>query len=331
MMNSRQALWFTSFLGAACSLACSSSSPSGNGAAGAGGGSAAGGSPNTAGEVGKSDAIVGGFIVELVPQKSDTPPYTNVSGEVFDGPSPATLVWDVKNESGGCQLLEPRVPFCDPSCGGSAVCVDDGKCQAHPTAQDLGPIVLKGLGADLTMTAIANSYQADVKSPYPAAAEGASVSIAVSGGPYGAFELSTAMVSPLQAPATTLQLDTGKALALSWTPAGASATSRMGVKVDISHHGGSKGRIECDVPDTGALEISAALITKLIQLGVAGYPSVTLTRSTGAQTSIAPGKVTLQALSAVSIELQVAGVTSCSTDDDCPKGKICQSNETCAP
>lgn len=128
-----------------------------------------------------------------------------------------------------------------------------------------------------------------------------------------------------------MQLGTGKALSLSWTPPGASATSRIGIKVDISHHGGSKGKIECDVPDTGSLEISADLITELIQLGVAGYPSVTLKRSTGAETSIAPGKVTLQALSAVSIDLQVAGVTSCSTDDDCASGKTCQSNETCSP
>jgi len=40
---------------------------------------------------------------------------------------------------------------------------------------------------------------------------------------------------------------------------------------------------------------------------------------------------TLQALSAVSINLEVAGVTSCSTDDDCATGKTCQSNETCSP
>jgi hypothetical protein len=273
---------------------------------------------------------VGGFIVELVPQKSDTPAFTNVSGTVFDGPSPATLVWDVKGESAGCQLLQPRVPFCDPSCGGDAVCVADGVCQAHPTAQDLGPIVVKGLGADLTMKAIANSYQADVKMPYPAATEGTKLSIVVAGGPYGAFELSTPMVSPLQAPLDPLQLDTGKPLSLSWMRPGASAKSRIAVKVDISHHGGSKGKIECDVPDTGSLEISADLITKLIQLGVAGYPSVTLTRSTSAEAAITPGKVTLQALSAVSIDLEVVGVTSCSTDDDCASGKTCQSNETCS-
>jgi len=274
---------------------------------------------------------VGGFLVELVPQNSDTPAYTNVSGKVSDGPSPATLVWDVKGESGACQLLKPRVPFCDPSCGGDAVCVADGVCQAQPTPQDLGPIVVKGLGDDLTMEAVASTYQGDVKTPYPAAAEGTKLSIVVAGGPYGAFELSTPMVSPVQAPTDPLQLDTGKALSLTWTPPGASAKSRMAVKVDLSHHGGSKGKIECDVPDTGSLEISADLITKLIQFGVGGYPNVTLTRSTSAETAIAPGKVTLQALSAVKINLEVAGVTSCLTDDDCAMGKTCQSNDTCSP
>ena|GEM_PF-1543006 len=312
-------------------VACSSSSSSTGNSAGASSGTGGGASSAGAGGTAASDAVVGGFIVELVPQKSDTPPFTNVSGEVFDGPSPATLVWDMKGESAGCQLLEPRVPFCDPSCGGSAVCVADGVCQAYPTAKDLGPVMVKGLGDDLTMTAIANTYQADVKTPYPAAEEGASVSIAVSGGPYGAFELNTPMVSPLEAPADTLQLDTGKALSLSWTSPGASAASRIAVKVDISHHGGTKGKIECDVPDTGLLEISADLITKLHALGVAGYPSVALTRSTSAETAIVPGKVSLQALSAISIDLEVAGVTSCSTDDDCATGKTCQSDETCSP
>jgi hypothetical protein len=304
----------------------------GSGAAGQAGASGVGqAGAGSAGRSTTSDAVVGAFLVELVPQKGDTPPFTNVTGQVSDGPSPESLVWVKKAESGGCQLLEPQVPFCDPSCGGNAVCVSDGVCQSYPAAKDLGPIVVKGLGDDLSMTAISQSYQVAVETPYPAAAEGAELTIVVAGGAFGAFDVSTPMVAPLLVAASSLPLESGKPLALAWTRASAGASSRIAAEVDISHHGGSKGKIKCDVPDSGSLEISADLVSSLIALGVTGFPRVILGRSTSASTAIAPGNVTLQALSAVTIGLTVPGVTSCTADADCAPGKTCQSNSTCTP
>ncbi len=300
----------------AASTAGSSGSAGAATNAGAGGGSA-------------SDAVIGGFTVELVPKKGDSAPFTSVAGEVFDGPSPATLVWKKEKESGDCQLLVPQVPFCDPGCGGSAVCVADGVCQNYPSAKDVGTVVVKGLGEDLSMKAIAGTYQTSVDSPYPAAAEGKQVSVATTDGVFGAFQISTLMVAPVVLPSTTLELTHDAALTLAWHAPGGSAKSRMAIKVDISHHGGSKGEILCDVPDNGTLEIPATLVSALIDLGVAGFPGVTFTRSTSSSTRIAPGTVTLQALSAVTANLTVAGVTSCSTDADCATGKTCQSDETC--
>ncbi len=315
---------------ALASVGCSSDASPAASTAGSGGAAGAANSASAGGgSTGSSGAVVGGFAVELEPLNGDTPPFTNVSGEVFDGPSPATLVWKKETESGGCQLRVPEVPFCDPGCGGSAVCVADGMCQSYPSPQDLGKVAVSGLGDPFSMAPVAATYQTSLTTPYPAAAEGAPVTISVASSPFGAFEISTPMVAPLVVPAASLELARGSALSLAWQAPGASASSRMGVKVDISHHGGSKGEILCDVPDNGTLEISAALVSALIDRGVAGYPNVTLTRSTSGSTTITPGAVTLQALSAVTVSLNVAGVTSCSTDADCPTAKPCQSDQTC--
>jgi hypothetical protein len=316
-----------SFGNAACSSDASSSSGAG-GAGSSAGASAAAGTSTGGGST--SDAIVGGFIVELKPKTGSSDAYTSISGEVFDGPTPSTLVWSSVAKSGECELSKPSAPFCDPGCGGSAVCVADNQCQAYPTAKDLGPVsVMFGVDPAITIKAIANIYGAEVDTPYPAAAEGVPVVLTNNDGPFGSFHLTIPMVAPLETATTTLQLESAKALPLSWTAAGPQAYATLRVKVDISHHGGIKGKIECEGDDDGALEIPADLVTQLIALGVAGFPTVTLTRATSSNVKIAPGVVSFEALSSVVIPLTVAGFTSCADDSECPAGKTCQQSKVC--
>ncbi|HEY3668695.1 MAG TPA: hypothetical protein VGL19_22010, partial [Polyangiaceae bacterium] len=78
-----------------------------------------------------------------------------------------------------------------------------------------------------------------------------------------------------------------------------------------------------------SLLIPATLVTSLIELGVAGFPSVSLARTSSGSAAIAPGQVTLQVVSEVTRVLVVAGVQSCMADTDCPSGKTCQQDETC--
>src|SRR4051794_22243176 len=69
-------------------------------------------------------AASGAFVVSLVAAGDSVPaPYTSLLGKVYNGPSPDATVWTVVESAGGCQLLTPRVPFCSPGCGGTAVCV----------------------------------------------------------------------------------------------------------------------------------------------------------------------------------------------------------------
>jgi hypothetical protein len=279
-----------------------------------------------------ANALVGAFLIELKPPAGSAAGSTSLGGKVFDGPTPSTVVWDLAEQTGSCQLLVPRAPLCSPRCPGEQACVETNQCAGYPTSQDLGTIQVRGLGAaPFAVDPIVNGYQlpVDLTLPFPPAAEGAPVEVAVSSGPFGAFTLATKVVAPL-ASTGDLLLERAKAIPLTWTAAGMPALARIQIKVEISHHGGPKGKIECDVADTGAFEVPAALVTKLIDLGVAGFPTVSITRAATGTATIAPGQVILQVLSAVVHQVKVAGYTSCSDDMPCPMGKVCQPNQVCA-
>lgn len=295
---------------------------------------------DTGGE--QSGVLVGTFRVDLVapaPATADspeTPGKTTVLGKIYDGPYPAQIIWEEGTKVGDCQLLTPRVPFCNTPCGGSAVCVEDDTCQDYPLSGSAGTVTVKGLktedgGAEFTMAPIANNYQAPAtaKLSYPAFAEGDPLSMTASGDRFAAFKLSGRGIAPLEVTSKSFALAPDQALTLTWKPAAEPTRSKLHVKLDISHHGGSKGMISCDAPDTGSLELAAPLITELLNLGVAGFPTVVLTRESVGSATIAEGRIDLVLASALEFAVTVPGVTSCTDDVDCSDGKTCQADLTC--
>jgi hypothetical protein len=102
------------------------------------------------------------------------------------------------------------------------------------------------------------------------------------------------------------------------------------VKLDISHHGGSKGEIACDVDDKGALTIASELISALLDLGVAGFPTVRVTRHLEGEAKIPAGRVQLIVSSLAEEAVVVPGLVSCAGADDCPEGKTCLGDLTCS-
>jgi len=289
-----------------------------------------GGAPNTG-----SNEIVGTFQVQVTADQADpTTGMTKVVGQVGDGPIPSNVIWTVTKTEGGCSLSVPSAPFCEVSCGAD-VCVADDKCQAYPTGHSVGSVTLKGVkladgGTDLALKEIAKAYQppAGTMLAYPPFGEGDSLSLHATGGDYAAFDLETGGVDPLTLTSTDYELDEGKALELKWDAPADPKSSQIFVKVDISHHGGAKGKIECTVDDTGSLTISAAMITELIGLGVAGYPSVVVARQSIGTAKIAPGVVRLEVSSRTEEYLTVKGYISCTVDEDCPDGKTCRTNDS---
>jgi len=334
--------------------ACSSSDDPSAGTGGSPGSAGSGGSsvgPGTSGSSGSnnntsgssgggaansgSDEIVGTFQVQVTADQADpTTGMTKVVGQVGDGPIPANVIWTVTKTEGACTLSTPSSPFCEVSCGAD-VCVADDTCQAYPTGHSVGDVTLKGVkladgGTDLALREIAKAYQppAGTMLAYPPFAVGDAITVTASGGDYAAFELETGGVDPLTLTSTDYELDVGKALELKWDAPSDPKSAQIAVKVDISHHGGAKGKVECVTDDTGSLTISAEMITELIGLGVAGYPSVVVARQSIDTAKIAPGIVRLEVSARTEQFLTVKGYISCTVDEDCPDGKTCRTKDS---
>jgi hypothetical protein len=313
--------------------ASGSGSSAGSGTSGS---NATSGSGNgTAGSNG-SQEVVGTFQVQvLADETGPTTGMTKIVGQVNDGPVPPNVIWTVTKEEGGCRLETPSVPFCEEGCGAD-VCVADNECRPYPTGHSVGAVTLKGVkltggGSEIALKEIAKAYQppAGTTIAYPPFSPTDDVSVHAAGGDYAAFELSTKGVAPLAFTSTDFEIDSGKPLELTWEGAADPKSSQMYVKLDISHHGGAKGLIECDVDDTGSLTISAALITRLMDLGVAGFPSVVAMRQSIDTAPIAPGLVKLEVSARTEHFVTVKGVSSCTADTDCPDGTKCQMDLTC--
>lgn len=291
-------------------------------------------SPDAA--TGDPNLKVGVFAVDLVAANAEVDPptaaYTSVVGTVYDAEQPVGVLWDTAMTAGDCTLLIPRIPFCETPCGADAVCVDDGVCQPYATKQGVGDVTVTGIGpAAFTMKAIANSYQppAGTVLPYPPFAAGDAIRFSAAGSSWnGAFVLDGTAFDPLAISSPDATLERGTAVALAWTaPAGSGAG--VLVELDISHHGGTRGKIECTSSDDGALSLDGALITGLLDLGVSGYPTVKVIRTATTSTVIGAGRVDLELRSEVQRPVVIPGVVSCHEDDECPEPQTCDDDLRC--
>jgi hypothetical protein len=311
-------------------LACSSSDPATPSNKDAGGGGDAGSSAGT-----------GALTVELVeptPATADTaavPGSIDVRGRFYGGPVPSPFGWNKTGEEGGCKLYEPKELFCNPACAVGSTCVGDNRCEVDPDPVSVGTVRLKGVktvagASEITLAADAPAYfyhpKLEDTFPYPTAfSEGAAIEVTASGDKLPAFTVKGKGIRPLEVASTApIPIDKGKPLALQWVASTDSTVATIEVLVDLSHHGGIKGKIECQTSDTGSFSIPAALVTRLIELGVAGFPVVRLDRRAVATTSVGTGRVELVVFSEIEHELTLPGLVSCTKDEDCQSPQTCQ-------
>jgi hypothetical protein len=276
--------------------------------------------------------LVGDFQVRLTASNPATGAnaQTSVFGVVKDGPDPAPIAWHVTSDEGDCSLLEPDAPFCATPCGGSAVCTAQDQCTPYPKARDVGAVQIHGLGdRTLRIEPIAGKYiPVGDPLPYPPCTEGDVVQLRAAGGAYSEFSVETPCIAPLEFEASA-RLEPGHDLELSWARPGEPELARIQVKVDISHHGGAKGKIECDTADDGSFTIASALVDRLVELGVAGFPTIGLTRISRAAPEDEPRSVTLSLLETVERPVEVPGVMSCTDSSQCPGDQQCNSSLLC--
>jgi hypothetical protein len=303
---------------------------SGGGTSDGSGGSATGGGGATF-----QEPRVGNFDVALNDGQ------TSIQGWVRDAPVNQAVAWDLAETLDGCDLLTPRAPFCDPQCDVSATCVEDGVCLANPTEHSVGVVTITGVdtedGGPVTLNPIGNRYPPAAAVLYPPAPEGASIQLSTEGGDYAPFTVTGTGIAPLtmlnQLNADqTVDMTPDQDLALQWQPPGAQSDARIEIEIDISHHGGARGLIRCFVDDTGSFSVPQALVSGLIDLGVAGFPTVKIIRRSRGSVQIEPGRVDLDVFSGVELNLNIPGYISCDTNADCVAVGMttCQNNRTCA-
>ncbi len=286
--------------------------------------------------------LVGSFTVSMPPPD----PATGVGeaaafqGVVRDGPAVEMTSWSVVEEDDHCTLYAPSIPFCDPACESGASCVTGDVCQTYPTAHSLGKATLTGLELsdgtrEFSITPLRPNFNylpgVSVSLVNPPVAEGDPVQLATAGGDYDPVTLVALGIAPLdfQSDGEALPFAPDAALALAWTPPAEPAQSEILIEVDISHHGGAKGKINCTAPDEGSLEISQALVSGLIDLGVAGFPTLRITRRSAGFANIEPGQVALEIISDLELPLAIPGLISCAGPDDCDEGQTCGTDRTC--
>jgi hypothetical protein len=144
-----------------------------------------------------------------------------------------------------------------------------------------------------------------------------------------AFSISATAIAPLVVTNPDRDLARDAPLDLTWTPPTGGSATEIFLKLDISHHGGSKGKIECTTADDGALTLSAAMVTELLDLGAAGFPTVILERRAVGSALTTAGRVDLMIGSEIERPVTVPGVISCDGDEDCTPPATCQSDLTC--
>jgi hypothetical protein len=313
-------------LAASALVGCSSSAtvaPASAGNAGAAGETGANGDAGASGLA----PLTGTITLSLKPasEATMTEAFSVAGGTVYDGPVPETFPLAVALDETGCQLLKPALPFCSGGCGGDAACVDDETCAPYPNAQNVGILQLEGLGSEpVTMEPFPPGFAYQSRAlPHPPCLEGESVRLSAP-----AFSAASACVAPLVVFNTAFPVKRGQALALTWEAPSQTDQTRLLIKLDVSHHGGKKGEIDCNVPDNGAFEISASLVTALVDLGLAGYPTIVLTRVASASS---PAQPAVQFAISSGIEREVdTGITSCTENVHCPTGQQCNTDKlTC--
>lgn len=263
---------------------------------------------------------VGDFSVAL--QNSSGIRFTNFQGSVKDGPNPLNDL-EQKRVSGVCRLLAAKVRQCPQTCISGKVCGPALTCVDVPSDKNAGTIEVSGVGDGLTVSPSNKGFYLSTESiEYPGFDAGATIGLTAAGGEIPAFSLTVKGVAPLTVTPPDEAVRKGAPLRLSWEPSSVMTGARLHIIVSLDNHGKTKQQIECDAPDTGSLDIPEVLVSALWDLGVSGFPSLTMRRRAVESKTVGPGCVEFNVFAEEVLELQLEGITSCSGPEDCP-GKTC--------
>ncbi len=277
-----------------------------------------------------ADVKVGEFRIDVAPEYGDAAQFTSITGNVQDGIVPVQVPV-VQSEAGDCRLLTSPIYSCDPTCAGTETCGPDG-CLPYPTAHSVGDVTIEGLAIPMTLSKSGrNTYSnpANPMLPHPGLEPEASITLMASGDEYAAFTLHSIGIEPLAVSLDTPQVADEQPVSVNWEAPTSSAPARMILGLNLDNHGVSSARIECITDDDGSHDIPAELVTELMAQGLSGFPSLSLKRQVADSTTAEPGCVQFSVTSELVIDVEVEGLITCSSNEECPDGQECLPNLSC--
>ncbi len=250
--------------------------------------------------------------------------YTVVQGQVADGVVPVSILEEVYSDD-RCSLLKRNNPFCDPGCASNEACDFDGTCVPFPAAQDLGTVRADGLLQTVTMEPAMPGYNYFSTSlPHPATTPGSTVRIRSGEGTWAPFELWGVGVDPLvMAEDVTWTVQEGADIDVEWTAPSGTPWGEIAFELTIDQHGTSPASLHCAFDDTGSATVPAASVNALLDAGVSGWPSATLTRRTVDSAPVGAGCAELVVASPRPGEVRLADYTPCDASTPCPQPMQC--------
>ncbi len=263
--------------------------------------------------------------------------FSTLQGNLRDEILSDAVGWELSREQDDCQLFVPAFPFCDPACDSGSSCVVGDVCKATPKPQSVGTLTVTGLDttegeSPFSANPIGDSKNyllpGSIQLAYPPATEGAPISLTAPGEDFAPLEVESFGIGVLSTDATEVPIAVDEPVSLTWDAPGDSAKSQLEILVEISHHGGRKGKLVCSAEDNGSFTIDASLITDLINLGYAGFPTVTLSRKAVGKAA-SPHQVEFTVVEHVALPIVIDGLVSCAGDEDCSDGQSCQQDKTC--
>jgi hypothetical protein len=276
----------------------------------------------------------GTFRVKLIPENNEDPEnpdaaYTSIVGVMCDGPTLPEFIFEEKMKSGPCRLLKAISPYC-ADCGGlGSKCVAENSCMTEPNKISVGKLTINGFkssGAKMSFTIEPSNrfaYQmSGVQLDYPPSGEGDTITFSAEGSASAAaFSLKVRGITPLVVLSDTIILEDTKPITLKWEPPKVAGFSTIFVKIDISYHGGTKGQIQAECEDNGSLTIPGPMLDQLKSYGMAGWPTVDITRRSVGVDEISKAQAVIECT--VVKLLTIPGLTSCNGNDVCPDGQTC--------
>ena len=270
----------------------------------------------------------GTFAVDLVAAaQDDDDPFTEIIATVWDTPQPVdSRNWPVVAADGPCRLR--RQPTCTSSCG-QGVCFPNDRCGPFPRLVDVGTMTVTGLETPIELAWRESiGYPAPTLSAWPPFSPGQPVGLAATGGPVSPFTLAGEGIEPLRFDGDGAVVARGRSFRFTWTPP-AEPTRAMVKAVLILTPSMPVSIVDCDLPDDGVGEMPAALVDRLLDDGINGYPHLYLSRQTVDSRDTERGCIEFWVRSRLRSNPPVEGVTSCSETGECLPPATCLPNFTC--